>query len=403
MAAARGLAVALALCAAAALGPEDHVGHHLACGRLRAERRASHPRRLQLLGDRVQAAGRDEPVLRLRGGFLGKLLHRPRHDHSAARRVEGNNSTENRQQYLSTNVESAGATPVPRDATKLVRSLTDEECLQYVERWKSSGQQGGPAALIKGMLKGSCFSPEDASGDEEDRPSASEETDRWFSVVQGVVERGHVRTLRMLISQNVGGLTVDTKGRHGQTALHVAAARGNEDVINVLCELKADVEATDLLGWVALHQAAYYAQTPAVQCLVEKHKACTTVQTNAGLTPLTLAEEQLRRCEETPLVFPPKDGGIDREQRKQALAETCVYLRARGLQGSKGGAAEAARDHGERKGEKGDNKMAALMRRIATLGRAPGRKGGQRGRDDGVAGYEDRPVDQVTQTRHPKP
>ena len=106
--------------------------------------------------------------------------------------------------------------------------------------------------------------PEDSEEDDGDDASG------WFSVLQIAVERGHLQTLRGLVSHGVGGIVVDARGRHGQTALHIAAARGRQDVMHVLFDLGANAEATDLLGWTALHQAAYYAQTAAARLLVEK-------------------------------------------------------------------------------------------------------------------------------------
>ena len=183
------------------------------------------------------------------------------------------------------------------EATKAMLTLDDEECLRHIERWKRSGQAGGPVALLNGLFKGSCFRPDDA--DDDQSRAADGDAGAWFAVLTVAVERGHSQTLRRLVSQHVGGIMVDARGRHGQTALHIAAARGRQELIDVLCDLGADVEATDLLGWSALHQAAYHGQKAAAQHLVERYNAATGVVTSAGLTPLALAQEQLRRCENT--------------------------------------------------------------------------------------------------------
>jgi hypothetical protein len=258
-----------------------------------------------------------------------------------------------------------------REATKTMQTLDDEQCLQHIERWKRSGQAGGPVALLNGLFKGSCFRPEESDDDHDDDAGA------WFAVLTVAVERGHSQTLRRLVSQGVGGILVDARGRHGQTALHIAAARGRQGVIDVLCDLGADVEATDLLGWSALHQAAYHGQTAAAQHLVEKYHAAPGVLTSAGLTPLALAEEQLRRCENSASKQWGSDASSARnlEANRAGLKDTVAYLqhvtsspRASRPPASTGDMPKKA--SAPQNG--GQNKLAGLLRRIATVGRKDG-------------------------------
>ncbi len=49
---------------------------------------------------------------------------------------------------------------------------------------------------------------------------------------------------------------MDARGKHGQTPLHLAAAKGHEESIRVLLDADADIDARDLQGWTALHQAS---------------------------------------------------------------------------------------------------------------------------------------------------
>ena len=246
-------------------------------------------------------------------------------------------------------------------ASKEVQTLDDEECLRHIERWKRSGQPG--ATLLKSIvtLGGSCFVPEDSEEDDGDDASG------WFSVLQIAVERGHLQTLRGLVSHGVGGIVVDARGRHGQTALHIAAARGRQDVMHVLFDLGANAEATDLLGWTALHQAAYYAQTAAARLLVETCKASTDVLTSAALSPLGLAEDQLKR--DSPSISWGKN--VDPELRRSHLEEISTYLR--GLQSpprSAGSAGGRAQNGG---GNVVQQRLSGLIARFAALPRDLGK------------------------------
>lgn len=50
--------------------------------------------------------------------------------------------------------------------------------------------------------------------------------------------------------------SVDTAEKKGQTALHIAALRGNYEIMEVLLEItKVDVNAADEAGCTALHIA----------------------------------------------------------------------------------------------------------------------------------------------------
>ena len=282
-------------------------------------------------------------ALRLRGGFLGKLFS------SETAGLNGAGSAPH-----------GGGSPQAKAATKAVQTLSDEQCLRLVERWKRSGQKDSPGELMNTIMKGSCFATEDSEEEElVDDPAT------WFAVLQGVAERGHVKTLRCLIKQNVGGIVVDMRGRHGQTALHVAAARGQVRVVDTLCDLNANVNTTDLLGWVALHQAAYYGQMAVVQRLVEKYRASTSALTAAGLTPLALAEEQLRRCHEaSDANLYPQEQGPDDHARIENLKATCDYLRSVVNQQATGAATFADIKSTANVAAPPSNPFAVLMQRL---------------------------------------
>jgi hypothetical protein len=330
-------------------------------------------------GTRGWDAGRsaDVQALRLRGGdgssaFESRLYGRGRSHQqaptgffdrlfSAARRAPARAGEELTWGVAAPTVLfAAAAAGIAVEATRTMQTLSDDQCLRQIEKWKRSGQ--APGALLQKIVKGSCFDVEDSDGDD---------SGAWFTVMKVAIERGHAQTLRCLVSEHVGGVNVGTRGRHGQTALHVAAARGRERIIDILCELGADVESTDMLGWSPLHQAAYYGRTAAVRRLVEQHDASTQVVTTAGLTPLALAVEQLQRPETSSPTLSPwgddPDSARDAEVRKASLEETVRYLsslESRPPAGAKGsGAAPAA--------AAGGSKWAGLLRRFAAIRRVP--------------------------------
>ncbi|CAK9829301.1 Protein phosphatase 1 regulatory subunit 12A [Anthophora retusa] len=60
-----------------------------------------------------------------------------------------------------------------------------------------------------------------------------------------------------------------THPKSGATALHVAAAKGYVDVIDILLQARCDVNAQDFDGWTPLHAAAHWGQLEACELLVE--------------------------------------------------------------------------------------------------------------------------------------
>jgi hypothetical protein len=83
---------------------------------------------------------------------------------------------------------------------------------------------------------------------------------------------------------------VDAKDRYGRMALHGAAARGREAVVRVLLEYKADVDAKDRYGRTALLWAANRGHGVVVRLLLE-HKADVGAKDRYGRTALLLAAE----------------------------------------------------------------------------------------------------------------
>lgn len=63
---------------------------------------------------------------------------------------------------------------------------------------------------------------------------------------------------------------LDWSNSQGKTALHVAALRGNEELVRMLCEFNADVDLPDNKGNAPLHSASSWGHITVVQHLIER-------------------------------------------------------------------------------------------------------------------------------------
>ncbi|KAI0796309.1 hypothetical protein BC629DRAFT_1286622 [Irpex lacteus] len=78
--------------------------------------------------------------------------------------------------------------------------------------------------------------------------------------------------------------TLDWANADGKTALHMAAERGNEELVRMLCSLNADYDLADNEGNTPLHYASAWGHIPIVQLLIER--GCQyNVRNNDGFTP----------------------------------------------------------------------------------------------------------------------
>ncbi|XP_060534769.1 protein phosphatase 1 regulatory subunit 12C isoform X7 [Cylas formicarius] len=78
----------------------------------------------------------------------------------------------------------------------------------------------------------------------------------------------------------------------GATALHVAAAKGYLDVIRLLLQCGADIDAQDVDGWTAMHAAAHWGQEEACRLLVD-NLADMEAKNFVGQTPFDLADSDM--------------------------------------------------------------------------------------------------------------
>ncbi|KAG6821598.1 hypothetical protein H0H93_000107 [Arthromyces matolae] len=63
---------------------------------------------------------------------------------------------------------------------------------------------------------------------------------------------------------------LDWGNLHGKTALHIAAIKGNEELVRMFCDLGADIDLPDDQGDTPLHHASSWGHIPIVQLLIER-------------------------------------------------------------------------------------------------------------------------------------
>ncbi len=114
------------------------------------------------------------------------------------------------------------------------------------------------------------------------------------SAQSGLIEAaraGDVVTVRALVGQ---GSDVNATRGDGLTALHGAAERGNADVVRLLLERGARVDAATRIGaYTPLHLAARRGDAQVVRLLLGAGANPNAVTTNSGVTPLHLAAASL--------------------------------------------------------------------------------------------------------------
>ncbi|CAG9533036.1 unnamed protein product [Cercopithifilaria johnstoni] len=80
--------------------------------------------------------------------------------------------------------------------------------------------------------------------------------------------------------------------RTGATALHVAAAKGYNDVMRLLIKAGADVNCRDRDGWTPLHAAAHWAEHEAAAILIQNGASFSELSNN-GETVLNVADKDI--------------------------------------------------------------------------------------------------------------
>jgi len=104
--------------------------------------------------------------------------------------------------------------------------------------------------------------------------------------LEQAASEGRVETIKSLIAQ---GGDINVKNAHGQSPLHLAVKQGNSDVVQVLLENGAEVDAIETdSGCTSLHYAASLGHADLCESLV-RYGANPDAQTARLETPLHLA------------------------------------------------------------------------------------------------------------------
>ena len=103
------------------------------------------------------------------------------------------------------------------------------------------------------------------------------------------VAQGDVPTLTSLLA---GDISVKIKAnKDDDTLVHIAASKGDIEVVRLLMEKGASVDETNMHGETPLHVAAKTGNLEVVSLLVKTYGADITTNQRGGLTPVALAKQ----------------------------------------------------------------------------------------------------------------
>lgn len=138
-----------------------------------------------------------------------------------------------------------------------------------------------------------------------DMACATESCDAVISILGAMAARAQDHRqpladcqLALLIQQDLditirlikAGAPVSTARDHeGSTPLHWAARRGKTEMLAVLLHAGAPIDAVNMHGWTALHEAAWHGHADAIKYLISQGADCSLPDHRTGLTALQMA------------------------------------------------------------------------------------------------------------------
>ncbi len=125
-------------------------------------------------------------------------------------------------------------------------------------------------------------------------------TKTGIPVLHTVVEKENIALVKMILATKPNPDMRDKL--HKQTALHIAARKGNIQLIKILIDANADIDACDGSGETPLHKAVRHAHEGSVELLISQNadlfiKSKPTITYPTSKTPRELAIQQIGRVE----------------------------------------------------------------------------------------------------------
>jgi len=153
-----------------------------------------------------------------------------------------------------------------------------------IEKWFLGSTQGDRKGLCRAIYEQDEFGVKSMLEMGVD-PDTVFQTGSGQTCLHLAVARGNAQVLQLLLEY---GATVNAKdGKNGMTPLHWAAWIGYDSGVKLLLEYHADVEARDQLGVRPLHMAAGFGTVTGARLLLDKGAQMDDVEDLNGGTPLS--------------------------------------------------------------------------------------------------------------------
>ena len=110
------------------------------------------------------------------------------------------------------------------------------------------------------------------------------------TALHAACQNGHVACIHELMT---GGAQVNVNDCYKITPLHVAAAHNHPNVVTTLVDVyKASINAANMHGCTALHDAAHQGSTEVARVLVSNPQCDVTIRTSDGKTAEDIARDE---------------------------------------------------------------------------------------------------------------